>query len=147
MWWPRRQKPDRAAGGPGLVTRRRSLPASNARRCLAPALGAGWARPQPLKLARPLKPPSNSLGNRQLYGLGIHTWDGERHQLLGAAVLPSAAALGQNRRRLSNQKRFHRRLRIGAEIAESLRQWFATAAQPRLLAELEAEGIPLGGQA
>ena len=77
---------------------------------------------------------------RQLYGLGIHHV-GEVNAKALAKAFPSAAELGAAA--LHTPEQLTEVHGIGETIAESLRQWFATAANQELLVELERVGFPL----
>lgn len=96
-----------------------------------------------LKLAAALEASKQQPWHRQLYGLGIHHVGAVNAKVL-ARQFPSAAALGVAA--AEQPEAITAMFGIGTEIAESLRQWFATAANLALLAELEAEGIPLAGE-
>ncbi|EAQ75604.1 MULTISPECIES: NAD-dependent DNA ligase LigA [unclassified Synechococcus] len=78
--------------------------------------------------------------HRQLYGLGIHHVGAVNAKAL-ARAFPSAETLGMAA--AEQPEVITAVFGIGGEIAESLRQWFATAANGALLAELQALGIPL----
>ena len=78
--------------------------------------------------------------HRQLYGLGIHHVGAVNAKAL-ARAFPSAETLGMAA--AEQPEAITAVFGIGGEIAESLRQWFATAANRALLAELQALGIPL----
>ncbi|APD47712.1 NAD-dependent DNA ligase LigA [Synechococcus sp. CS-602] len=93
-----------------------------------------------LKLAAALEASKQQPWHRQLYGLGIHHVGAVNAKAL-ARQFASAEALGTAA--AEQPEAITAVFGIGAEIAESLRQWFATAANLALLAELEAEGIPL----
>jgi DNA ligase (NAD+) len=80
---------------------------------------------------------------RLLYGLGIHHV-GEVNARTLARAFPSAAALGAAA--LSDREAITAIHGIGVEIAQSLQQWFATAANGRLLEDLAALGLQLGAQ-
>jgi DNA ligase (NAD+) len=90
--------------------------------------------------------------HRQLYGLGIHHV-GEVTAKALAQAFPSAAALGAAA--LSEPERITAIHGIGAEIVQSLQQWFATPANGELLTALaelgfslaagEGEGAPAAG--
>jgi DNA ligase (NAD+) len=77
---------------------------------------------------------------RQLYGLGIHHV-GEVNARALARAFPSAAEL--EAAAMLSPERLTEVHGIGETIAESLRQWFATAANQELLVELERVGFPL----
>jgi len=78
--------------------------------------------------------------HRQLYGLGIHHV-GEVNAKALAAAFPSAAELATAA--LDSPDVITAVFGIGAEIAQSLQQWFATGANQRLLTELERLGFTL----
>ena len=78
--------------------------------------------------------------HRQLYGLGIHHV-GEVNAKALAAAFPSAADLATAA--LDSPELITAVFGIGGEIAQSLQQWFATAANQRLLTELERLGFSL----
>ncbi|MFM7648787.1 MAG: NAD-dependent DNA ligase LigA, partial [Cyanobium sp.] len=86
--------------------------------------------------------------HRQLYGLGIHHV-GEVNAKALAQEFPSAAEL--NRAATSAEPDTSMRIQalfgIGEQIAQSLRQWFATAANQRLLEQLHALGFSLAASA
>ncbi len=86
--------------------------------------------------------------HRQLYGLGIRHV-GEVNAKVLAREFPSAAELGAaaTRAEPETSMRIHALFGIGEQIAESLRQWFATPANGRLLAELKALGFSLTASA
>jgi DNA ligase (NAD+) len=77
---------------------------------------------------------------RQLYGLGIHHV-GEVTAKALAQAFPSAADLGAAA--LTEPERITAIHGIGAEIAQSLQQWFTTGANGRLLEELAGLGFTL----
>ena len=78
--------------------------------------------------------------HRQLYGLGIHHV-GEVNAKALARAFPSAMALGKAATETPELiTAIHG---IGGEIAQSLQQWFSTAANQELLEELERLGFPL----
>ena len=77
---------------------------------------------------------------RLLYGLGIHHV-GEVNAKALARAFPSAAALGAAA--LSDREAITAIHGIGAEIAQSLQQWFATPANGRLLEDLADLGLQL----
>jgi DNA ligase (NAD+) len=77
---------------------------------------------------------------RQLYGLGIHHV-GEVNARALAKAFPSVALLEEAA--LHNPEQLTAVHGIGETIAESLRQWFATAANQTLLVGLEQVGFPL----
>jgi len=78
--------------------------------------------------------------HRQLYGLGIHHV-GEVNAKALARAFPSAAELATAA--AESPDTITAVFGIGAEIAQSLRQWFATPANQALLAELEGLGFSL----
>jgi DNA ligase (NAD+) len=78
--------------------------------------------------------------HRQLYGLGIHHV-GEVNAKALAGAFASVEALREAA--ATAPERITAVYGIGEEIAESLRQWFATPANERLLADLRALGFPL----
>ena len=78
--------------------------------------------------------------HRQLYGLGIHHV-GEVNAKTLAATFPSAADLATAA--ADHTDAITAVFGIGAEIAQSLRQWFATSANLDLLADLERLGFSL----
>ncbi|MCT0212608.1 MULTISPECIES: NAD-dependent DNA ligase LigA [unclassified Synechococcus] len=78
--------------------------------------------------------------HRQLYGLGIHHVGAVNAKAL-ARVFPSVAALGTAA--AEHPEAITAVFGIGAEIAESLRQWFGTPANRALVAELAGLGLPL----
>ena len=82
--------------------------------------------------------------HRQLYGLGIHHV-GEVSAKALARAFPSAADLATAA--LDTPEQITAVFGIGAEIAQSLRQWFATPANQALLAELEELGFSLAAAA
>jgi len=88
-----------------------------------------------LKLAAALEASKQQPWHRQLYGLGIHHVGAVNAKAL-ARQFASAEALGTAA--AEQPEAITAVFGIGAEIAESLRQWFATAANLALLAELEA---------
>jgi DNA ligase (NAD+) len=77
---------------------------------------------------------------RQLYGLGIHHV-GEVNAKALAAAFPSAAELATAT--TESPELITAVYGIGAEIAQSLQQWFATAANQALLGQLEHKGFSL----
>jgi len=85
---------------------------------------------------------------RQLYGLGIHHV-GEVNAKALAQEFPSAAELGAaaTSTEPDNAVRIQAVFGIGEQIAQSLQQWFATAANQRLLEQLEALGFSLAASA
>ena len=78
--------------------------------------------------------------HRQLYGLGIHHV-GEVNAKALAKVFPSAAELAQAA--LETPELITAVFGIGAEISQSLAQWFATEANQHLLQSLEQRGLSL----
>ncbi|MFN7678686.1 MAG: NAD-dependent DNA ligase LigA [Cyanobacteriota bacterium] len=79
--------------------------------------------------------------HRQLFGLGIHHV-GEVNAKALARAFPDADAL---RRAAENEpERITAVFGVGQEIAQSLRQWFATPANGELLRRLAAQGFSLG---
>ncbi|MEB3171594.1 MAG: NAD-dependent DNA ligase LigA, partial [Synechococcaceae cyanobacterium] len=78
--------------------------------------------------------------HRQLYGLGIHHV-GEVNAKALARAFPSAAALATAA--AAEPERITAVFGIGAEIAQSLGQWFATPANQRLLQALGGAGFSL----
>jgi DNA ligase (NAD+) len=78
--------------------------------------------------------------HRQLYGLGIHHV-GEVNAKALAAAFPSAADLATAA--TNHAAAITAVFGIGAEIAQSLQQWFATPANLNLLADLERLGFSL----
>jgi DNA ligase (NAD+) len=86
--------------------------------------------------------------HRQLYGLGIHHV-GEVNAKALAQEFPSAAELGAaaTSTEPDNAVRVQAVFGIGEQIAQSLQQWFATAANQRLLEQLEALGFSLAASA
>jgi len=78
--------------------------------------------------------------HRQLYGLGIHHV-GEVNAKALAQEFPSATELAGVA--ADSPERITAVFGIGEQIAESLRQWFATAANQRLLEQLAALGFSL----
>ena len=78
--------------------------------------------------------------HRQLYGLGIHHV-GEVNAKALAAAFPSAADLATAA--LESPDLVTAVFGIGAEIAQSLQQWFATPANQGLLSSLERLGFSL----
>ncbi len=81
--------------------------------------------------------------HRQLYGLGIHHV-GEVNAKALARAFPSAVALAAAAAEAPEQ--LMAVFGIGAEIAQSLRQWFATPANQALLEQLRALGFPLASR-
>jgi DNA ligase (NAD+) len=78
--------------------------------------------------------------HRQLYGLGIHHV-GEVNAKALAQAFPSVAELATAA--ADTPELITAVFGIGEQIAESLQQWFATAANQRLLEQLEALGFSL----
>jgi DNA ligase (NAD+) len=78
--------------------------------------------------------------HRQLYGLGIHHV-GEVNAKALARAFPSAADLATAA--LETPELITAVFGIGAEIAQSLQQWFATPANQQLLTQLERLGFSL----
>ena len=78
--------------------------------------------------------------HRQLYGLGIHHV-GEVNAKALAAAFPSAAELATTA--TDTPELITAVYGIGGEIAQSLRQWFATPANQELLSQLEHLGFSL----
>jgi DNA ligase (NAD+) len=78
--------------------------------------------------------------HRQLYGLGIHHV-GEVNAKALASAFPSAADLATAA--LESPELVTAVFGIGAEIAQSLQQWFATPANQQLLSALERLGFSL----
>jgi DNA ligase (NAD+) len=78
--------------------------------------------------------------HRQLYGLGIHHV-GEVNARALARAFPSAEALAAAA--AEEPERITAVFGIGAEIAQSLEQWFHTPANQALLAELQKKGLSL----
>jgi DNA ligase (NAD+) len=91
---------------------------------------------------------TNQPWHRQLYGLGIHHV-GEVNAKALAQEFPSAAELGAaaTSTKPDNAVRIQAVFGIGEQIAQSLQQWFATAANQRLLEQLEALGFSLAASA
>jgi DNA ligase (NAD+) len=81
---------------------------------------------------------------RQLYGLGIHHV-GEVNARALARAFPSAAALGAAA--ADDPESIQAVFGIGAEIVQSLQQWFHTPANLGLLADLEQLGFSLATSA
>ncbi len=81
--------------------------------------------------------------HRQLYGLGIHHV-GEVNAKALARAFPSAVALAAAAAEAPEQ--LMAVFGIGAEIAQSLRQWFATPANQALLEQLRELGFPLASR-
>ena len=82
--------------------------------------------------------------HRQLYGLGIHHV-GEVNAKALAAAFPSAAEL--TTAAADTPEAITAVFGIGGEIAQSLQQWFATAANQELLGQLERLGFSLAASA
>ena len=82
--------------------------------------------------------------HRQLYGLGIHHV-GEVNAKALAQAFPSAADLATAA--AHTPEAITAVFGIGEQIAQSLQQWFATAANQRLLEQLEALGFSLAASA
>ena len=82
--------------------------------------------------------------HRQLYGLGIHHV-GEVNAKALARAFPAATQLATAA--LTTPERITAVFGIGAEIAQSLQQWFATPANQSLLQELEHLGFSLAAPA
>jgi DNA ligase (NAD+) len=82
--------------------------------------------------------------HRQLYGLGIHHV-GEVNAKALARAFPDVDDLRQAA--VEGPDRITAVFGIGGEIAESLRQWFTTPANQRLLDELRGLGLALKGEA
>jgi DNA ligase (NAD+) len=80
---------------------------------------------------------------RQLYGLGIHHV-GEVNAKALAKAFPSAADLATAT--TNTPESITAVFGIGAEIAQSLQQWFATPANQLLLEDLERLGFTLAAQ-
>jgi len=78
--------------------------------------------------------------HRQLFGLGIHHV-GEVNAKALAKALPSAAQLATAA--IETPELITAIHGIGAEIAQSLQQWFSTAANQQLLSDLESLGFSL----
>jgi DNA ligase (NAD+) len=92
------------------------------------------------KLVAALEASKQQPWHRQLYGLGIHHVGEVNAKALARAfgsAAELAAAAAQTAERITA---IHG---IGGEIAESLQQWFATAANQQLLTQLEAVGFGL----
>jgi len=92
------------------------------------------------KLVSALEASKQQPWHRQLYGLGIHHVGEVNAKALARAfdsAADLAAAAAQAPERITA---IHG---IGGEIAESLQQWFATAANRQLLAQLQAVGFGL----
>ena len=82
--------------------------------------------------------------HRQLYGLGIHHV-GEVNAKALASAFPSAAELATAA--AATPEAITAVFGIGGEIAQSLQQWFATAANQELLGQLERLGFSLAASA
>ena len=82
--------------------------------------------------------------HRQLYGLGIHHV-GEVNAKALAQAFPSVAELATAA--ADTPELITAVFGIGAQIAQSLQQWFATPANQRLLEQLEALGFSLAAGA
>lgn len=78
--------------------------------------------------------------HRQLYGLGIHHV-GEVNAKALAKAFPSAGELATAA--LETPEQITALFGIGSEIAQSLAQWFATAANQQLLGQLQQRGLAL----
>ncbi len=78
---------------------------------------------------------------RQLFGLGIHHV-GEVNAKALARAFPDVDAL--RRAAVDEPERITAVFGVGQEIAQSLRQWFATPANGELLRQLAAQGFSLG---
>ena len=92
------------------------------------------------KLVAALESSKTQPWHRQLYGLGIHHV-GEVNAKALAKTFPSAAELATAA--VETPEAITAVFGIGAEIAQSLQQWFATPANERLLVELEGLGFSL----
>ena len=95
-------------------------------------------------LAAALQASKRQPWHRQLYGLGIRHV-GEVNAKALARAFPSAAALGEaaTEPEPAGPQRITAEHGIGVQIAQSLRQWFATPANQLLLEQLEAQGFSL----
>ncbi|MEY3735100.1 MAG: ligase [Cyanobacteriota bacterium] len=82
--------------------------------------------------------------HRQLYGLGIHHV-GEVNAKALARAFPSAEILGDAA--LNHPEQITAVFGIGPEIAQSLQQWWATAANGELLQQLRQLGFSLAASA
>jgi DNA ligase (NAD+) len=91
-------------------------------------------------LVRALEASRSQPWHRVLYGLGIHHV-GEVTARSLAGAFASAEALG--RAALEEPERITALHGVGGEIAQSLQQWFATAANGELLLQLAARGLQL----
>ncbi len=97
------------------------------------------------KLVAALEASKQQPWHRQLYGLGIHHV-GEVNAKALARAFPSASALeaaAQADETDGAPDRLTAVFGIGPEIAQSLRQWFATPANRLLLEQLGAHGVSL----
>jgi DNA ligase (NAD+) len=96
------------------------------------------------KLVGALEASKQQPWHRQLYGLGIHHV-GEVNAKALARVFVTAAALADAASAADDEapETLTAVFGIGAEIAQSLRQWFATQANRSLLEQLEALGFSL----
>ncbi|KEF41701.1 MAG: DNA ligase [Cyanobium sp. CACIAM 14] len=92
------------------------------------------------KLVAALSASKGQPWHRQLYGLGIHHV-GEVNAKALARTFPSAAELAAAA--AEAPERLLAVFGIGAEIAQSLQQWFATPANQRLLEQLRQLGFSL----
>ncbi len=92
------------------------------------------------KLMAALEASKQQPWHRQLYGLGIHHVGAVNAKAL-ARVFPSANALSIAA--AEQPEAITAVFGIGGEIAESLRQWFATPANGALLAELQTLGMSM----
>ena len=95
-------------------------------------------------LAAALQASKRQPWHRQLYGLGIRHV-GEVNAKALARAFPSAAELGEaaTEPEPAGPQRITAVHGIGVQIAQSLRQWFATPANQLLLEQLEAQGFSL----
>jgi DNA ligase (NAD+) len=91
-------------------------------------------------LVRALEASRSQPWHRVLYGLGIHHVGAVTARSL-AGAFASAEALG--RAALEEPERITALHGVGGEIAQSLQQWFATAANQQLLEQLEQQGFSL----
>ena len=87
-----------------------------------------------------LESSKNQPWHRQLYGLGIHHV-GEVNAKALAGAFPSATDLSTAAS--NSPEAITAVFGIGAEIAQSLRQWFATPANQTLLDALQRQGFSL----
>ncbi len=97
------------------------------------------------KLVAALEASKQQPWHRQLYGLGIHHV-GEVNAKALARAFPSATTLEAAALAVDEDEapeRLTAVFGIGAEIAQSLRQWFATPANRSLLEQLGAQGFSL----